>query len=481
MLKTFIYRPVWLPVAITASLLLFSLILMNNTALRGLERLDPIQRHLEGFTEVQGVLLQVQKGLLNHISEGGDITEADLALIRQKIGEILDKSLTDSNATVTVALQQAYDALGERNVMPIPALTRVLNQLNTAVDRETLAHNQLIADARSTARQELEIATTTLIMLPLLGVALLFFVRKRILSPLNELGWLMSQLARRDYAMAPSTHVDPLLQPLIQHYNTMVGRLAELERDHATRHATLETQIHRAAAHLLDQQRTLANAERLAAVGELAAHLAHELRNPLAGIQMALINLREEVNNPEHVERLELVSRELVRITSLLNALLDQSRQLPEPASDVPLARVTEELFILARYQLPEQITLRHEIAPDLHWRLPENGLRRTLLNLLLNSYQAMGEQRGTITARAYQAHDHLILEVSDDGPGFPVSLLNSGIRTFRTSRPEGTGLGLVAVQRFVNELQGRLQLRNLTPHGACVTLLIPTPGADHE
>ena len=68
-----------------------------------------------------------------------------------------------------------------------------------------------------------------------------------------------------------------------------------------------------------------------------------------------------------------------------------------------------------------------------------------------------------------------------DDGPGFQESLLSSGIRTFKTTRPEGTGLGLVAVQRFVNELQGKLQLRNVAPHGACVTLIIPMPGNNHD
>lgn len=480
MFKTLLYRPVWLPVAITVSLFIFALLLMNNTAQRGLERFAPIQTHLDGFTDVQAVLLQVQKALLNYIGEGRDISVEEIAGIRHEIGEALVAYRNDHTSIAASALQRAYDILGEEGVMPAPVLMQVLTELNMVVKRETAAHNTLIAEARTAARQELEIATVTLIMLPLLGVALLFFVRKRILSPLNELGWLMSQLARRDYAPAPSSNVDPLLKPLIGNYNAMVGRLAELEQAHATRHASLESQVQSAAGHLLDQQRTLANAQRLAAAGELAAQLAHELRNPLAGIQLALLNLREEISNPDQVERIELVSGELVRMTTLLNSLLDQSRHQPESLTDVTLAQVTDEIFTLARYQLPEGITLSHEIAADLHWPLPENELRRTLLNLILNSYHAIGEATGTIYITAYQQHDHLLIEVCDDGPGFPESLLTTGIRTFKTSRPAGTGLGLVAVQRFVNELQGRLQLRNVTPQGACVTLLIPAPGITH-
>jgi hypothetical protein len=229
MFKTLLYRPVWLPVVITASLLIFSLLLMNSTARSGLERLHPIQIHLKGFTDVQTVLLQVQKTLLNHIGEGSDISVQDLANIRRKIGEVVATYKDENTAVAGVALQQAYDALGEQNVMPIPALMQVLNQLNIVVKSETDAHNELIAEARIEAREEVEIATTTLIILPLL-----FFVRKRILSPLNELGWLMSQLARRDYAPAPCHNVDPLLKSLIGDYNAMVGRMAELPRHFAT-------------------------------------------------------------------------------------------------------------------------------------------------------------------------------------------------------------------------------------------------------
>ena len=480
MFKTVLYRPVWLPIAITVSLFIFALLLMNNAAQRGLERFTPIQAHLDGFTDAQEVLLQVQKALLNYIGEGRDITVEEIVEIRHEIGEALDAYRDDHTSIAGIGLRRAYDILGEEGVMPAPVLMKVLTELNMVVKRETAAHNELIAEARTAARQEVEIASVTLIMLPLLGVALLFFVRKRILTPLNELGWLMSQLARRDYAPAPSSNVDPLLKPLISNYNAMVSRLAELEQVHATRHASLESQVQSAASHLLDQQRTLANAQRLAAVGELAAQLAHELRNPLAGIQMALLNLREEIGNPDQIERLELVSGELVRITTLLNSLLDQSRHQPESSTDVALAQVMDEVFTLVRYQLPERITLRHEVAVELRWTLPENELRRTLLNLILNSYHAIGEATGTIHISAHQQQEHLLIEVCDDGPGFPEALLTTGIRTFKTTRPAGTGLGLVAVQRFVNGLQGRLQLRNVTPQGACVTLLIPAPGITH-
>lgn len=476
MFKALLYRPVWLLVTITSAILILSLILMVSTASRGLQRLDPIQTHLIGFTEAEEILLSAQKILLRHIGEGDAITPRELDKIRHHIAKFTESNKNTNTAIVNASLHKAYDALAEQGAMPIPSLSVVLQELNTVLKSETNAHNLLLSEARRAAQLELEIATTMLIILPILGVLLLFLIGKRILAPLKELGWLMSQLARRDYAPAPSNNnVDPLLRPLVGHYNSMVERLAELEKEHANRQISLELQISSAAKHLLYQQRTLANAERLAAVGELAASLAHELRNPLAGIQMALLNLREEVNDPEHIERLELVSRELARITSLLNTLLEQSRQLPEPLTNVHLAKLTDEIFTLARYQLPERIALKHTISSDLRWLLPENELRRTLLNLILNAYQAIGQGTGSIRISASADQNNLIIEVTDNGPGFPESLLKTNVRAFKTTRPEGTGLGLVSVQHFVNGMHGKLQLRNVTPRGACVSLTIPT------
>jgi signal transduction histidine kinase len=293
----------------------------------------------------------------------------------------------------------------------------------------------------------------------------------------------MSQLARRETPTSPASvtaEIDPMLKPLVDHYNDMVQRLAQLEDEHKIRQETLESQVRSAATSLLDQQRSLAKAEQLAAVGELAARLAHELRNPLAGMQMAITNLQDEVEDIEHIERLGLVAQELERITALLNGLLDQARLYPEPLQTIRLTSVVQELLTLARYQLPEHIGLEQQVPEELEWVLPENELRRSLLNLVLNACQAIGERRGVIRVLVHAEDGHLLIDVCDDGPGFPQTLLESGVRSFQTTRVNGTGLGLSSVQRFAQELHGTLQLHNHQPHGACVTLRIPPVGEKH-
>jgi two-component system NtrC family sensor kinase len=477
--KSFVYRPVWLPVAITVVLLLLALAMLFVTAWRGMDRLHPMQKHLERMTETQSIFLHTQRVWLDHLHQGTEIPAQALAGLRNDIADLLNNANPDDEPEVIAAQRRAYQMLGNQEIPRSQAIIGALTQLGRALKSETLTHSTMVNDATDNAEFELGIATVTMLVLPSLGLVILFMVRKRILVPLNNLGWLMSQLARRDYITAPTQDIDPVLEPLIDNYNHMVTRLAELEREHKARHDSLELQVRSAASSLLEQQRNLAKAEQLAAVGELAARLAHELRNPLAGMHMALQNLQHEVTSDEQVERIVLISNELERITTLLNSLLDQAKHRPEPMRDVNLSQVAGELLKLARFQLPENISVTLDIPKTLECRLPENSLRRALLNLILNSYHAIGDKAGDIRISARQQEDGLLIEVCDDGPGFPPAILESSPRAFQTTRPGGTGLGLTTVQNFVQELHGTLSLHNLEPHGACAKLNIPI-GSTH-
>ena len=95
-------------------------------------------------------------------------------------------------------------------------------------------------------------------------------------------------------------------------------------------------------------------------------------------------------------------------------------------------------------------------------------------MNLILNAAVALNGQTGLIRIKARNEAHHLRIDVYDNGPGFSQDMLNYGIRPFRTSRQDGTGLGLAMVQRFVKDVGGKLKLSNLHPHGACVTVLLP-------
>ncbi|CAG1021472.1 partial Sporulation kinase D, partial [Methylococcales bacterium] len=302
----------------------------------------------------------------------------------------------------------------------------------------------------------------------------LLFLKFRILQPLNDLRHLLERLTEENFTPIKINHLDPLLLPVFDSYNQMVKHLAELEESKRLYAQSLQHEVRVATQALLEQQANLARSERLAAVGEMAAELAHEIRNPLAGIQMAFNNLRREINNEIQSERVELISSELKRLTVLLNDLLNQSKHSPENAKTFDLSVLIKDLVTLARYQIPENVLLNFETPQVLFVHLPESVIRQVLLNLILNSVEALEGNSGSIMIKAWIENASLILKVSDTGRGFPEDMLAYGIRPFRTSHAKGTGLGLAMVQRFIKNMDGTIKLANQEPQGACVIVSLP-------
>lgn len=349
-----------------------------------------------------------------------------------------------------------------------------LTLFHQASVHEQAHETALLARLRQDAETQVWLEAAAPLAILAVGVLLLPLARRRIIVPLEAFGRRLSRLADGDFAPVPENGVDPFLLPLHRQLNVVTARLQELEAAHQARQASLAEEVRAVTRHLLEQQRALARAERLAATGELAASVAHELRNPLAGIQMTLANLRAETDDAETGERIDLITAEVARLTRLLNSLLDSARDTPEAPRPVVLATLLDELVALTHLQLPAVVRIENRIPPALTARLPADRLRQALLNLLLNAGAALGEAGGTVEVDAAVVDQRLRLSVCDDGPGFPAELLERGIRPFFSTRERGTGLGLAMVRRFARELGGELVLENRAPHGACACLVLP-------
>ena len=478
MLRAPIFRPLWLPTAITVVLLLSAIGIMVGMSWRNTHRLQPVHKHLLEMNRLQQAGLELEELLLPVLTGKSTADRNQIRLIKNQLDNILELN-TYLSSDSSRLLDQARQTLGNITSNPRQDLIASLASIRRVLAAESQAHDKLMTKVRSDTELEFKIATSMLIVLPLLGIGAMFLLRQQIFEPLNELATLMRLLARQDFKPAAASTVGPILKPLFDNYNHMVSRLAKLEQQNRARQESLENQVRSATHALLEQQRELSAAERLAAVGELAAGLAHELRNPLAAMQMALNNLRQEINNPDHGERLAMIVNELNRVTALLNGLLSQTQQEPEPTFEIIISRAVQELATLASYQIGRNIILKQQIPPDLKCRLPAGRLHQAVLNLVLNAAQAIGEEEGTIAIVAERKDGMLSLSVSDNGPGFPQSMLNNGIRPFSTGRAGGTGLGLAIVQRFARDQGGSITLENRFPHGAIVTLTLPCEDSD--
>ncbi|MFC6669943.1 sensor histidine kinase [Marinobacterium aestuariivivens] len=478
-LQFLLTRSVWL-LSATALLLLFvSLGLLIYGAWRDVERIPPLERHLNYVVAIELAAGEVRTRLLNLLQADSAYLDPDgFDDLREQL-----RGLSDSDAyrmaTTPEVIDNALTLLVQFDGRSRVPLDGASSALRGALNQELLAHQLLVADFHAEARRKLVIVSALALCLLVISALLWTLVRQRVLRPLNKLIDQMSLLARRDFSELSVDDTDAMLHPMIEKYNAMAQRLRTLEQAQQQRHANLTREVRNSTAMLLQQQRRLAQAERLGAVGEVAAGVAHELRNPLTSVQMALENLHHDVPDAELAERVDLINDEVKRATRQLNQLLDQARQRPEKAFPLDIGEEVESLVTLAGFQLHEDVTLSSDVADGLRCRLPRSQFRQMLLNLLLNAGQALQDAAGQIQLQVRRRGGMLEIEVRDSGPGFSAQMLETGIQPFRSWRAGGTGLGLAMVHRFTHDLGGELQLSNRQEGGACVTLRLPYRDTD--
>lgn len=468
-----LYRPAKLRGLAFLGLLLIALAILGGMIWRNFHHFETVLSYVDYSHRIQNVSVGLQQSLIGHLIEAPHQPVTLTKTLSEMDALMADnRYLSESTKRNLTSVRDMLADIGkleskEKNAHLIAAL-KIMSE---TLDHEALQREQLLEDINLDTQNELYIALVTFTII-LLGAML--FLHFRILHPLHDLRRLLERLTEENFTPITTDHLDPLLLPVFNSYNEMVTHLAELEEAKRLYAQSLQREVRIATQALLEQQASLARAERLAAVGEMAAELAHEIRNPLAGIQMAFNNLRREIDDQFQCERMELISSELKRLALLLNDMLNQSKHTPEVASDFDISILIQDLVKLTRYQIPEVIQLDIDTPSSLPVHLPESGLRQALLNLILNAVDALEGEAGRIVIKARADNTGLVIDVQDNGRGFSQELLDYGIRPFRTSHTRGTGLGLAMVQRFVKNMGGTIKLSNQQPHGACVTVSLP-------
>jgi signal transduction histidine kinase len=467
------YRPAKLRGLAFLGLLLMALAILGGMIWRTTHHFETVLSYVDYSHRIQNVSVGLQQSLIEHLIEE---TQPPVTLTKtlSEMDELMadNRYLSDSTRRNLTSVRNMLTDVGKLDSKEKNAhLIASLKIMSETLDHEALQREQLLEDINLDTQNELYIALVTFAVI-LLGAML--FLNYRILYPLHDLRRLLERLTEENFTPITTDHLDPLLLPVFNSYNEMVTHLAELEEAKRLYAQSLQREVRIATQALLEQQASLARAERLAAVGEMAAELAHEIRNPLAGIQMAFSNLRREIDDHNNAERMELISSELKRLALLLNDMLNQSKHTPEVASDFDMTTLITDLVKLTRYQVAEVIQLDIDTPLSLPVHLPESGIRQALLNLILNAADALEGESGRIVIKARADKQGLFIDVLDNGRGFSQDMIDYGIRPFRTSRSRGTGLGLAMVQRFVKNMGGSVKLSNQRPHGACVTVLLP-------
>lgn len=243
---------------------------------------------------------------------------------------------------------------------------------------------------------------------------------------------------------------------------------AELERT--------ATQLAEANRELRESFERLKRADRLAAIGHLSAGLAHEIRNPLAGIEGAAGILEQKgLTAEQQAEFLGIIKKECGRLNRLLGNLLDFARPPVPQRQTIEVGALLDSVAgLIAHAGTARSVRIHKEVVPpDLTMQGDSELMKQVILNLLLNAIQAMPDG-GEVRVTAGCDRSHLLIEVSDEGCGIPPENMDRMFNPFFTTKESGTGLGLAVAHQIVAQHGGTLRARNNPMRGATFTVQLP-------
>jgi signal transduction histidine kinase len=258
------------------------------------------------------------------------------------------------------------------------------------------------------------------------------------------------------------------LQEVLAAWHAATVRLAET-------HAALRAEVQRLTAELEAKNRDLARRNRLADLGRVASHVAHDVRNNLVPLKLYLSLLRRRLDGDETSRQIvDKLAAGLANMTALVNDLLHFAADRRPQRCSVSVAELLVELRSALAPQLAAQHVQLHVQCPDdLRVCVDRDMFRRVLLNLALNALDAMPDG-GALHLHARADAQAVELRVLDTGPGLSDEALRRACEPFFTTKPNGTGLGLAIVHHLLGLHGGQLDAANQPGGGACFTLRIP-------
>jgi signal transduction histidine kinase len=441
----------------------------NVHSLQAVQQLEIHVRELRFHTFLY--LLNPQPDRLKRIEASQSKFEAALEETRQR-------ATTDEEKALLKTIRDTYDQyekeqdqlIEEAHGRPFPEVYKIAEkhpvQLVVGPCQELLKINE--TKMSESAAESQRVSQEGYLALLFMGVA----------GPIGGLviGFGITRGLRRSIYRL-SVRVQDLAQHLEQDLGT-VSVVADGDLDALEAQMQFIVQkVEEAAKRLQQQQRELLRTEQLSQVGQLAAGVAHEIRNPLTGIKLLVeAALRPQSPRPLNLEDTQVIYREVKKLEQTVQQFLNFAR-LPAPQiAPCDLRDVIRQSWEAVQVKARQQ-----HVAPLFH--LPEQPvivsadagqLNTVLVNLFLNALDATGTDGKLEVYLSAEEKEAIRLRVCDSGPGIRPEIQDKLFQPFATSKPHGTGLGLFLSGRILNEHGGAISAMNRPEGGACFTITLP-------
>jgi two-component system NtrC family sensor kinase len=323
----------------------------------------------------------------------------------------------------------------------------------------------------------------------LLGVALVtgvaIKVAGRISRPIHAMAEAAKKVADGDYSQRVEVTSHDEIGYLAECFNRMIQELGLATQELKDWAAKLETKVEERTAQVKAMQGHLIQTEKLAAIGKLAAGVAHEINNPLTGILTnSSLLLSDLPSGDARREDLQIIVDETLRCRKIVKGLLDFARQTKPQKQAVDLNSVVEDVLNLVR----NQASFRDiALATALDRRLPavmadRDQMRQVVLNTVLNAAEAMPNGGAIrVTSKVDSATGFVELSIRDTGPGIPEEIKSKLFEPFFTTKKSGTGLGLAIAYGIMERHKGTIDVDSAPGRGTTIILRIPADDEDPD
>ncbi|MGA2681578.1 MAG: PAS domain S-box protein [Candidatus Bathyarchaeia archaeon] len=236
----------------------------------------------------------------------------------------------------------------------------------------------------------------------------------------------------------------------------------------------LEETVAQRTAELRAMQDRLLKAERLAAIGELAGMVGHDLRNPLQGIKNAAFYLKRKdttISEAQGKEMLETIDKAIDHANKIINDLLEYSREIHLELREYALHTLLEDALRII--QIPDRIQIVSHVLAETQIRVDADKMMRVFINLIKNAIDAIPE-KGTLEITSYQTGDNVEISFADTGTGIPKETLQKLFSPLFTTKAQGMGFGLAICKRFIESHGGIITVKTVVNGGTTFTITLP-------
>jgi two-component system NtrC family sensor kinase len=360
-----------------------------------------------------------------------------------------------------------------------PASKRVLGVIDVGISLASVDNSLWQLEQRTLVGAALAVMA--------LGAGLLWIGRRALVRPLRDLMRATERIAGGDLGYRiPARRADEL-GLLAASLNDMTDSLAAARAEIQGLMDGLEKTVEERTAALRETQAQLVNAAKLASLGRLAASIAHEINNPLAGIlTFARLMLREleegelpDEQRDRYLKNLRLIERETQRCTTIVRNLLDFARQRPLTLTEADVNGVIEEALSLVGHQIElKGVALDKQLGSLAPIKADFGQIRQAFINIILNACDAM-QPGGRLTIRTQPTPAGGVeVAFTDSGSGITAENLSHIFDPFFTTKSKGTGLGLSVVYGIIERHGGTLEADSQPGQGTTMRIRLPRQGA---